>query len=362
MALQNFGPAWTPAPEEGTAGLPAFSTIATLTANTHRYAAIYQVPKTGSIHKAGFKLGTCTTNATSRMQLKIETVSAVNGDPTGSAYGGMVLGVSGVQPTTGLYDLITLGTDATATAGDLIAVCYDFNTFTAADSVIVQGVNGSTGTSITFPYSDVFTASWTKNTGTYPSVCLEYSDGSYAFISGSAPYTAITNTAFNSGTAVTDEYALSATVKVPCRLAGGGVLLAQAGDCEIDLYVNGATTATVAVSLDKDQIGTTAQRFRTFVFPGGQTIAANQKFYVSVRPTTVTNVTLQIYTVNTASVLDQLEGGQNYCLGTRVDQGAWAADTTTQKPAIYLYFDQFDNGVSAGGVKVHPGMDGGING
>jgi hypothetical protein len=358
MALQSIkGGLWIPSPSEtaGSGGV-AFGTGATLTANTHRFAFICQVPKTGAIHKVHCRYGTCTTAASTRIQAKIETVSSTTGDPSGSAYGGMVGGTSSIQPATSTYDVITLGTDATATLGDVIAVCLDYQTFTAADSVVISSLTATSETS-QFPYVDAFGASWAKSS--VPAViALEYSDGSFDFMPGTGCYTALTSQAYNSGSSP-NEYALNFTLPFPGRLKGFAACFgatAATNNYEVDWYPNNTTTATVVDTLSYRAIGTANARLVTgIIFTTAQTFAANQVNRLSLRPTVATNITLLLFTYNSATVQDQDEGGQNFFLSTRA--GAAWTDVTTQRPAIYLLIDQFDDGVS--GMKVHPGMQGG---
>jgi hypothetical protein len=359
MALQSIkGGLWIPSPSEvaGTGGI-AFATAATLTANTHRCAFICQVPKTGSIHKVGFRYGTCSTAASTRIQAKIETVGSTTGDPSGSAYGGMVAGTSSIQPVSNTYDTITLGTDATATAGDVIAACLDYQTFTAADSVVIQTISG--GEVSNFPYSDAFTASWSKSSNPVL-IGLEYSDGSYEFLGGSMDYTTVTGQAYNSGSSP-NEYALNFTLPFPGRLKGIGACVTAAAatqSYEIDWYPNNTTTPTTVLTMSHRAMGSTSARLTpSLMFTTAQTFAANQINRVSVRPLSGTNVTLEFFTYNSVAIMDQDEGGQSFFLCT-LSGGAWT-DTTTQRPSVYLLIDEFDDAVSAGGVKVHPGMDGG---
>lgn len=359
MALQSIkGGLWIPSPSEGNNTGVAFTTASTLTANTHRSAFVFQVPKTGSIHKLHWRYGAVTSGGTTRMQTRLEPLGSTTGDPTGAAYGGCAYGTSSIQPVSNTYDVITLGTDATATKGDFVAACIDFQTFNASDSVIIQS-GGTTAESAGLGYVDTFGASWAK-TGGVGLLGVEYSDGSTDYIPNTTPYTAITNTSFNSTTGVTDEYALSFQIPFPARVAGVAMNLGVAAatqNYEIILYSGTSALQTITGSHRAYQ--TSSQRLGFWIFPTPQTISANTLYRLSIRPTSSTNVTLQIYTYNSAAMLDQDEGGQNFCLATRLDQGAWAADTTTQRPAIYIMFDQFDDAVSAGGVKVHPGMDGG---
>lgn len=363
MALQTLsGGLWFPDPIPGLATSVQHGTAATIDASTELCAGVGIAPKAGAIRTVEFRTSTVAVNAASRLNARVETVSTTNGDPTGTAYGGMATGTAGAAPTSNSWNSITLATDATVVnVGDIIAAVVGYGTFTAADSVIISGVNSAAAYSVDFPYVDAFVGgAWAKNTAMAPCMALGYSDGTYAPLQGFYPILTFTTQSFASNTAVTDEYALSFQMAVPCRLRGIAAAIDGDGDYEVILYTG--TTATETITIDKDQRAGTASRLRYFMFPVGPTLAANTTYRLGIRPTTTTAITLQLWTMSTAAILDQMAGGQIFRLGTRLDQGAWDADTTTKRPAIWLQFDQFDDAVQTGpsGVLLHHGTMGGM--
>ena len=357
MALQSIkGGLWVPDPLSSFAVNPQFGTGATIDASTELCAGIGYAPKAGAIRSIHFRTGAVTVDSTTRLNVNLETVSATDGHPTGTDYGGSAVGTASAAPTANSWNSIDLGTDATVVnIGDLIAAVVGYGTFVAADTVVISAVASSTTTSIDFPYVDAFVGgAWAKATSQAPCMALGYSDGTFEYIQGWLPWSAITNTSYASNTAITDEYALSFQVPFPCRLRGCAAIVDGDGDYEVILYTG--TTATETITIDKDQRGGTAQRFRFFRFPTGPTLVANTVYRLGIRPTTTTAIILQIYTVNAAGILDMTNGGQNFCLGTRLDQGAWASDTTTQRPAIYLQFDQFDDAAQTNATRLVHGV------
>lgn len=362
MALQTIkGGGWIPDPFLSFASGVQMGVGATIDASTELCAFIIQIPKSGDIRTIGFRTGTVTVNALTRLSATLETVSATNGDPTGTGYGGVTIGLAGAAPTTGTWNSITLAVDATATIGDTVAVVIGFGTFVAADSVVVSAVTSSTAATFDFPYVDAFVGgAWAKSSVQTPIVSLGYSDGTYEYIQGTLPISAITNQSYASNTAVTDEYALSFSVPWPCRLRGVAADIDGDGDYEVILYTG--TTATATLTIDKDIRATATKKLRYFRFPTGPTLVANTTYRLGIRPTTTTAIVLAIVTVNAAAILDQMNGGQSFCLGTRLDQGSWAADTTTQRPMIFLQFDQFSDGIQAGasGTRQYHNIMGGM--
>jgi hypothetical protein len=351
LALQTItGGLWIPAPIPGFAGSLQHSTAATIDASTELCAGVFTVPKAGAIRTVEFRTGAVSVNAASRLNVRIETVSTTDGNPTGSAYGGMTTGTAGAAPVANSWNSITLGTDATVVAvGDTIAAVVGYGTFTAADSVVVSCVNSGNSASLNFPYVDAFVGgAWAKSSTMVPCMAIGYSDGSYEYIQGVMPILTFSSQTYASNTAGSDEYGLSFQVPFPTRLRGAIIDLDADGDCEVILYTG--TSATETITIDKDQRSSAIRRYQYFRFPTGPTIAANTTYRLAVRPTTTTSVVLGTFIVNAAGLFDQMGGGQNFRLASRLDQGAWAADTTTQRPNICLEFDQFDDGVSTGSM------------
>lgn len=349
MALQTIkGGPWLPDPHPSAASQLQFATGATIDASTELCAFVFRVPKSGNIRTIGFRTGAVTVDASTRLNVNLETVSATDGNPTGTDYGGSAAGAASAAPTANSWNSIALGTDATATAGDIVAAVIGYGTFVAADTVVISVVNSGNTLQQDFPYVDAFVGgAWAKSAVQLPLVSIGYSDGTYDYIAGTAPYSNITNQSYASNTAGTDEYALSFQVPWPCRLRGVAAEVDGEGDYEVIIY--SGTSALETITVDKDIRGSVTRKLAYFRFPTGQTLTANTVYRLGIRPTTTTAIVLPIYTVNSAAIFDQMNGGQAFCLGTRLDQGAWAADTTTQRPAIWLQFDQFDDGVSAGG-------------
>lgn len=339
MALQNFiGAVWAPPPMLGLAGGLMFGDLI-LDAAGEKAAAIVQVPKTGSIAEIGFRVGAVTTSAD--LKVGLYTVDA-SGNPTTTAYGGMVAGVQ-ATPTASTAYTVALGTAATATAGDIVAVVIEFNS--AAGNLRINDFRGTSSNSQQFPYTALFTTSWSKSTAT-PITWLKYSDGSYSFMPGVLPAATSAELSFASNNATQDEVALRFRLPVPSRLAGFGGVIAQLANFDAVLYED--TTALLTYSLAASQVASSLRYPRVHKFPTPYVLAANTTYRLALKPTTTTNITVAHYDVAAAAVFNQVEGGPDFHWSQRVDAGAWT-DTVTRRPFIWLLLDQFDDGVGGGG-------------
>ncbi|RTL20767.1 MAG: hypothetical protein EKK55_17430 [Rhodocyclaceae bacterium] len=292
----------------------------------------FRVPKSGTITKVGFRTGTVSVSDT--LAVTLQTLNASN-EPSGTMYGGSATGtVSGLSSNAGFT--VTLGTPATATAGDAIAAVIGFNSFVAG-SINISHVSASLGGG--YPTVKHFTASWSL-VNSYPIVWIGYSDGSFVKVAGTYPFSTITDTLFNSGSA-TDEYALKFSVPFNARLAGFSLVYSPGATSThvFNLYDSGGSTlSTISASSASQPM---ARRLYSFYFSSPQSITKNTVYRLGIQPSNTTDITIEIFTVLSADIQGALDGGTNFVLSQRADAGAWT-DTTTKRLGIELLFDQVD--------------------
>lgn len=339
MAIVACPSLWIPQiPYGPTASAPSFTANA-LNASGIKFAMILQAPKTGSIRKIHFRTGTVTTATDT--DVRVETVDGATGDPSGTLFGtttnATVLAASITANAWVTSPALTA--DAAVTQGDLLAIVL------APTGTPNYQVNGMTvGTSgVRLPYLDLGTT-YTKVTSNLPVVGLEYSDGSFAAIAQVWPINAINTHTYNNGS-TPDEYALKFQLPVGARLAGVWLWADTDGDFDLVLYDN-SSTALLTKSFDKDNRQGTGIGFHFLRFGGSQAISANTTYQLAIKPTTATSLTIYSFDVNSAALLDQLSGGQNFNHSTRTDAGAWT-DTATRRLFIGLMLDGIDVGSSA---------------
>lgn len=309
--------------------------ILLIDASGEKAAVIVRVPKTGTISKILLKTGPVTNSQTLRISLQTVT----NGEPSGTDYGGSALGTQ-ASPATNTTYVVSLGTAATATKGDLVAIVIEFDS-TVGDLAIrtVNGLNQNTH-GMSFPYGIHFTASWTTNNIMLSA--FEYSDGSYESIPGVYPLDLLTNVAYNSGS-IPDERALRFDLLFSCRVAGFWFIADIDGNADIVLYEGTTLLQTKSFTPDERRF-TTPRTIYNGLFDTPQPIAKDTEYFLSLKPTSGTNIGLNYFTVNTAAVMDAFSGGQQMHLGIRADAGAWAKTTTT-RPLMGLIIDQLNDGV-----------------
>lgn len=304
-----------------------------LDATAEKFAYIFQVPKTGNIDRVGFRTGTVTTS--NALTVGIQTLT---GDaPSGSAYGGSAAGSQATVATDTYYE-VTLATPAAATRGDWVAVVIQFTAWTTGNLNIVAN---EAWFNQNFPYVSHFTAAWAKG-GKHPCGHVRYDDGTYPQIFA-VPSAAWSFPSYDTGT-TPDERGLKFKVPISCAIKGAWCRVGPGtGGWSLILYDSDGTTAltTQAVAATAS-FGTGNDPIRV-LFDADVILAPNVFYRLAVLPTSLTNVDLAQFTVNTAAMLDGFPGGQNFHLTTRTDAGAWT-DTTTARSGLEPFFVQLHDG------------------
>jgi hypothetical protein len=353
MTIQAFtgcAPIYLPTPPQIGAAAPAFATAGTIDANTEKHAFVFQVPKTGTLDKAEFRLGAVTFGGSSALRVSFQDVSATDGNPDGTQdqYRDMTSLSANAWNAPGL--MTADGTDGGAkrsvTKGDILSLVMEYQTFTAADSIIFSGI--STGSVIesplNFPYCDLFTASWAK-THMLPTFALKYDDGAYHAPPCCMPISALNSTAFASNS-TPDERGLLFQLPFPASLEGIYFRSDLDNDGELVIY-NSAHSAQRTVSLDKDIRSSAGGQWFTRIFSSPLDLSANTDYRAVIKPTTTSN--LSTYDWDSAVSLANYIGGSTWQYTERTDAGAWT-DTATKRPWMGLILSGFDGGGGGGAV------------
>ena len=338
-----IGGLWIPYPPFKGNAQPGFSNML-IDASTEIAGGVIRAPKDGDIAKVGFQTGTVTTGAT--VDVRLETVSLTDGDPTGTLLGtnsnaSQVIG-DGDDNT---WFTTALTTAPTVTKGDLLAVVI---ANASTGNMNIRRSNGESPTG--FPYSDLFTTAWAKSALT-PNFALEYSDGSYASFPGSYAMSAISTRTFNSSD-TPDERGLIFQMPFPFRLTGFWFYADIDEALDIVLYDSDGSTALETLSLDKDVRFSNANRIHLLSFAGTQSLSKDTNYRLVFKPTTTTDGKTLDFDVNAAAIMDSFGGGQKFHHTERTDAGSWT-ETTTRRPFMGILCDGFDDatGGSASGAR-----------
>lgn len=361
---------------------PAFMTTLLMDASAEKLAFVgsiwHPTVKTGTINirKVHFRCGVVTFNAASVMRVSLQNISTTAGppyQPDGSQdqlynFSGSGL-VSNTWTSTGdlsadrAVDLSASGFSDVNSRW--VAVVFEYATFTAADSIIINGLNVQATPlhSLLGGQSLLNTASWAVHSGCANVVAFECDDGSFAFMEGAFPFSAMSNASVASNGAIR---AAGLKFRWPVELSteamGLGMVVPNNADGLLILYDTDGTTALATVAVDNDAVATATLMRHAMARYEPVTHDANAYYRLAFVATTTTASTVNYGDVNAVALMDGLVGGQDFHWTQRDSAGTWT-DTTTRRPHFVFKLSAVHDGVGgAGGMVRHPGMSGGING
>lgn len=321
-----------------------------------RLAFVFYVPKDGTIEGLVFGTGTVTTSQS--LDIRLETVDAATGHPTGTL---AATGTSGTQASVGSSTqyLVALGTTYAAQAGDKLAFVIQF-TSTAGNLKISAAHQSNSVITQAFPYVDHNAdASW----GIYdlvPNFALKI-DGAYPHC-GSMPFKTL---------ALTETFATvenGMRLKIPVNVKVCGIWLrfeVYAGDTFGSIVRLWNATAVIGSGTYIASAESTGHGVKVFFFDEVE-ILANTVHRITVESLFPAEyelgVKIDYATVGSNAYLEAWPGGIEWYHTSSLDDGANWTDTTTQRPcAMGLIVSAIDV-PAGGGLILNPGMDGGMRG
>lgn len=333
-----------------------FSTAITLDASTEMGAFTGRVwwpgrSGTKDIRKVHFRCGAVTLNAASSFRVSLQDLSATVGPPMNPDG---VVDQSWVTATlsANAWNVSgNLSADRTVAFGALLAVVFDYATFTAADSVVISALSNSAVS--TAPMNQQ--AMSLLNTGVWgiaacmPNVILEFSDGTFGTLYGTTPVATVTTITW-SNTAGDDARGMEFSVPFPCKVDGFWIAIAAAttGTFEVSLYDGTTPMTNGTVSFDSDVQASTNGRIMFCPFPAELELAAGATYRLAVRPTSADNVNIYGLDLNDAAHR-AVYGGPDISYNTLTDGGGWGSPLTTRVPVMALNISSLDDGAGGGG-------------
>lgn len=332
-----------------------------LDAASEKAANIFQAPKTGNISKIILRTGTVTTGAT--LDVRLETVDATTGDPSGTLVGTNTNGSLVIADTDdNLIKETTLTAAAAVTRGQWIAVVA-VNPAVSFGNLNLWTIEWR-GTQWALPaYGDLYTTAWTKQLNNYLVCGVEYADGSYAPAQGQYPLTSIVS---NSASNATTPDVIGNRFKVPfaCKVNGLYGSFDLDGDADLKLIDSDGVTVLKSVSLDANIRASLTLGFHLALFDTDVTLLKDTYYRVVLEPTTATAVgSIREITMATVARMAASPGGADVHKTTAKDptgEASWT-QTLTSYMIMGVLISALDDGVSAGGgLLTHPGMAGGM--
>lgn len=321
----------------------------TLNASGYEVGAVFEIPQSGSIAAVKVRVG-ASVAVVGQLAIRLETVNVLSGEPTGDLYHANAAVTVDVNTANALI-AGTFAEAVPATAGDLVAVVFRW---VSGDFTIYTPDRMFTWTA-DFPYGYSRLAGTVSKVAMMPWWGLVYDDGSVPYIPGVWLMETRVTTSYHSGT-VPDEVAAEFTLPFGARVSHVWAFLDSDGPATYRVY---NASDVVLGSSTRPNNGV---RRRVFGAPiiamlsPKPVLVAGAVYRVSVLPTSTTSIGVQqVVTPNKSAT----PLGADWKSVTRTDGGAWN-ETPDRQPLIGLILDQIDAG-GGGGLRFHPGMQGGID-
>lgn len=309
-----------------------------ISASGDKYAIIFAAPKTGTIDRLRFRTGTITTGSASAVDVRLETVTASTGDPTGAL---AAANTNGAQVIASANDdtwfEVTLTAGYAATVGEILAIVV----VNPASPVNGQ-LNATTVDPVNFGYSNRFAAAAWTHSGTVAFAGVRYSDGDYPYVPSMTPEGPVNGT-FSSASAG-DERGNLLTLPFGCTVWGFWLpALATKNAQDVVLY---DAASGVLLTRAFDLRGVAAAAGAPYFVPFSSTVnlVAGQQVRIVQKPgaSTVSQITVTA----PAGLGVQFPGGLSCVYTQRTDGGAWAP-TADKMALIGLMLSHVDNGARA---------------
>lgn len=336
MPLTSFpGGIWLPNREHSATGDLAYTSYL-CDANGEKFAMIIQAPKTGTISKIGWRTGTVTTGNT--VDVRVETVSATDGNPTGTLWSTTTnIGVSVVNADDDKWFLSTLTSGAAVVQGNLIAIVLSVPASTNLNFVAVTRPYV-----LNFPYVSHFAGgAWTKDSKA-PCLALEYNDGNYYQIPGCLPYSSLVSATFDT-TTDPSEYALKFQLPFNADLAGFWYGFSKEQNVTVRLYDSANTIRATRTLVSADYGTKTVGLYDHAFFSSVVRVKKNTVYRLGVAASTTTpSLTAMKGTCNSTGIMAALDCGANFHLSARKGQNFSWVDTATARPYLGLILSKID--------------------
>ena len=330
----------------------------TIDASGEKSGAIGQPKKEGNITSVHWATGNVTTGGT--VDVRIETFNSATGFPSGTLWSTTTNGSHVVGAGDDNVWLETALTSAAAVTFDDIICVIVVAGSPGNINHACHAQTGHTGGASAFPRGVLYTTSWSSGSVT-PVFYLEYDDGEIVpFFNAAHAITPGALVTINTGT-TPDEIGNYFTNQIAGYVSGGvvGNTLTSAA-ATFDLILYDGSNNVLASASTVNNIASTGYGTKTLIFTTPVQVGYGDTLRLVIKPTTANNSDIYASIIPSDACIGVM--GAGCCRTHRTNAGAWT-ETTTEIITIMPVYSGFDDGAgSGGGMLVHPGMSGGMNG
>lgn len=334
--------------------LPATGTVQ-LNVAGEKQAFIFQAPATDSLIEVDYYVSAV--GSAGDLDVRIETVSATDGNPTGTLVA-TDTNLSATISTTGAKTAV-LTASASLTRGTYYAIVFSSTSGDITLAAINNNNPFSTYTTLA-SYSRYHNGtSWSGRTvsASYQyivGVAPKFSSGGYLYIEGCAPVQTLTTVDFNN-TSTDRERGIRFIPRAPIRVEGW-YCRANVGAGNVDVVLaNSGGTALATYTGDKDYgsgYGFNGALQVQGLFAASVDLSAGSTYYLTIKPTSATNarvVDLLLMDTGEANQMNCMSGGTDVVLVTRNSGGTYTETTTKRPLSMGLIISAIDDAVGGGG-------------
>jgi hypothetical protein len=319
-------------------------------------AGIFPMPVSGTISKIIWRTGTVTTGAT--VDVRLETVSSTDGNPSGTLVATDANGAQAVLlPEDDTLFKTALTTAVAVTAGDMLAVVVVNPAVSPGNIQVCRTVAGYASSSSA--YSSLFTASWIKNAAQLM-FGFEMLNGSIVVPQSS--YFVGSSGLANTSVAAGNQRGVRMLMPFAGRMGAVTAVISQSGsrgNIQFKVYrASDVETAAAATNVVDEDLAASTSSAGTYTYPltAQLDFAKGEELYVVLQPS-VAAISLYNWHVDTASDMDgNLVGGSALYAAARTGPTGAFSTTTTQRPMMGIVITAMDDGTGAGRAGLSIGI------
>jgi hypothetical protein len=318
---------------------PSLGAHSNMTGSGNFVAQVIQAPESFTVSHIGLTIGTATGSPTA--DIRIETVDASTGQPTGTLWATNTNIVTGTLSTGWAVHALTAS--ASFNRGDLFALKVAYNSGTTLGILRVDGVTPVNYTTNNVPTHATTVFPWGLGT----------SSTTFHRVRALWPVNASSSANVNNTTAGTRR-GLRFQVPFSCRIIGLRTVMpaGSTGDFSVGIWDDaGSEVSNSITAFDRSQFLTGGNGVLECLFNNPVTLSANTWYRAAIEPTSATNVAVYHVTVADQAIRSGLPGGMLCHLTTHTTAGGWVDSGTTTIPYIDIVIDQLDDGAGSGGVR-----------
>jgi hypothetical protein len=356
MALVLHNPYFLPPHPNNVSTTPTFSgTQLVIAASTNDVSIVFDAPKTGNVSKVHFRTGTVT-SGTTVLDCRLETRNSATGYGSGTLVG---TNTNGDSASIGSADdnvmvSATLTAAAALTRGTSYVLKLD----------VKSGTPSNLGIGCFFDDGLLSLAYCIENTTLVqpgaPILVLEYDTGEFICPMGCLPYH-LTNSYIFNDTDTPDVYANKFSLDYPAEVCGAWVWADVDGAFVMELLdSDGVTVLATATVGDANYPPSASAYILPKQFPTPVELAADTTYYLTVRPTSGTDMTLYSATAGSSDLFTAFHWNAVMTSAKNpTGTGSWT-DATNEQLFCGLMVSGTDDGSGGGaGLAMGP-LSGGI--